>query len=197
MAALKLILASASPRRRHLLAEAGVAFDVDPADVDETAYDPALPPVGVGEFLARAKAAVVAARHPVALVLAADTVVAVGDELLGKAETPEEARRILGKLSGRRHQVVTGYALALPGPAEGRPTLAGACTSWVVMRALSPTELEEYVASGLWRGKAGAYGIQDRDPFVTAVEGSWSNIVGLPMETVLPLLQAHGITAER
>ena len=190
----RLVLASASPRRRDLLTAAGYAFGIDPADVDESDYDPRLTPADVAALLAGRKADVVAARHPHAVVLASDTVVALGTEALGKAVDAADARRILGRLSGTTHEVVTAVRLVCRSTGFAA---AEVVRSGVSMRVLSAAELDAYVATGLWEGKAGAYGIQDDDPFVTRIEGSLTNIVGLPMEVTTDLLARAGVVPSR
>jgi len=188
-----LVLASASPRRRDLLARLGVRFVVRPTDVDET------PPAGLGPSEVAAALALRKARAcPAAddeLVLGADTVVAAADgELLGKPSDDRDARRILGKLSGTTHRVITGYALVRRAPGL---ECTGSVETRVTMRALEPDEIATYVATGESEGKAGAYAIQERgDRFVTRVEGSWSNVVGLPLEQVRARLTELGLLAE-
>jgi septum formation protein len=186
----RLILASASPRRQALLRDAGYRFEVDPADVDEAAYPPALLPAQVAEFLARAKAQAVARRQDGdAIILAADTVVAFGDTLLAKPADAADARRMLALLAGTTHLCITGIAVAR---GQGGVLRAARATSAVRMRWLTPGEIDAYVASGKWEGKAGGYGIQDEqlkaDPFVSRVSGSHTNIVGLPMELTSEML---------
>jgi septum formation protein len=183
----RLILASASPRRQSLLREAGYEFVVHPANIDEEKYPAGLTPEGLAEFLARAKAEAVAALYPGDVTLGSDTVVALGDELLGKPTDAADARRMLRKLSGTTHRVITGVAVVQ------KVQRAITVISTVRMRALSDEEIETYVAGGQWKGKAGGYGIQDRDPFVTNMGGSLTNIVGLPMEAAGELLAAAGI----
>jgi len=185
-----LVLASASPRRRQLLREAGYEFTVQPAEIDEEKHPPGLLPVELARFLALEKARVVAAACPDRAVLAADTVVALGDRPLGKPADAAEARRMLTLLSGTTHIVIT--AVALLWRSAG---IEQACTAMtaVRMRALTPREIDEYVASRLWEGKAGGYGIQDHDPFVTRMAGSHTNVVGLPMEITREMLSSAGI----
>lgn len=184
----RLILGSGSPRRRQLLAEAGYQFDVIPADVDESDFPPNLMPAAVAELLAARKADAITSRYPDAVTLTADTVVALGRQTLGKAADPDDARRILSSLSGTRHEVITAVVVASP---AAKLRLARTVRSSVFMRTMTHDELEVYLATGLWEGKAGAYGIQDDDPFVTRIEGSLTNIVGLPMdETRLMLVEA-------
>jgi septum formation protein len=177
-----LILASASPRRRQLLAEAGYRFDVVPPPVAEPAGRGApVPPRQRAEALAYFKARAVANLHPLAWVLAADTLVVVGGEVLGKPADAGEAREMLRRLAGTRQAVITGVAML--GPAGYRQLASE--TTFVTMRAMDDDDLAAYVDSGEWRGKAGAYAIQETaDRFVTSVEGSFTNVVGLPMERV-------------
>ncbi len=185
----RLILASASPRRRELLAQVGIVPDaIDPADIDERPLPRELP-LPHAERLAAEKARRVAERHPGAFVLGADTVVACGRRILPKAETPEEARHCLELLSGRRHRVHGGIALVTPqGKLVGRRA-----TTLVAMKRLTPREIEDYVASGEWRGKAGGYAIQGIAAcFVRGIVGSYSNVVGLPLFETVALLAGQG-----
>lgn len=179
------VLASASPRRRQLLTEAGYQFEVDPPDMDEPppgdSADPALYAAG----LAWRKAAVVAARHPRALVLAADTVCAVEGVVLGKPADRDDAERMIRLQEGRDTEVLTGLCLWR---VEAREWTGVVETSIVRFRPLTDLERIGHLDSGRWQGKAGAYGVQDHDPFVSVVSGSWSNVVGLPMERLALLL---------
>jgi septum formation protein len=188
------VLASRSPRRIALLREAGFAFDVDPADVDEDAFDASLTPEQVARHLASLKARTVARRHPGLWTLGSDTVVAVGQTLYGKPLDHADARRMMRATAGREQQVITGVAMCRVGPDAFIEAIE---TSLVRMRPLTDVEIDVYVAGGDWRGKAGGYGIQDErlraDPFVTLVSGSLSNVVGLPMETTVRLLGECGI----
>jgi septum formation protein len=186
----RLILASASPRRQELLREAGYAFLVSPADIDETDHPPGLPPGGVALYLARQKADAVAARFPDDVVLAADTVVSLHGQALSKPDDAADARRMLSGLSGTTHAVLTGVAIAHRARGHSSSRLV---SSDVQMRRLIPAEIDAYVAGGQWQGKAGGYGIQDHDPFVTRITGSLSNIVGLPMEDAREMLREAGI----
>jgi len=193
---LKLVLASSSPRRRQLLAEAGYDFEVVAPPIEEpTDLGAALGPAERAEALAYFKARSVAQFMPRAYVLGADTVVAAAGtppELLGKPADSIEAARMLRRLSGTRHQVITGVALL--GPAGYRHIASD--TTYVSLRPMTQEEIEAYVASGEWGGKAGAYAIQESaDRFVEKVEGSFSNVVGLPMEMVGRMLAAA--SAER
>jgi septum formation protein len=186
----RLILASASPRRQSLLREAGFEFEVHPANIDEENYPPNLLPPDVALHLAVAKADVVAREFPGDVTLAADTVVAFGDKLLGKPPDPAAARAMLELLEGTTHIVITGVCVSHPAAEFKRSTRV---MSAVRMRRLSASEIDRYVASRDWEGKAGGYGIQDSDPFVTRMSGSHTNIVGLPITTAKDLLAAAGI----
>jgi septum formation protein len=184
-----LVLASASPRRRDLLTQLGVEFSVRAAAVDETPPPGATADAAARE-IARRKALAVLAAVPGAAVLAADTIVVAADgEFLGKPGDAADARRMLGKLSGTTHRVVTGVCLVGAGDAQ-----TAADSTSVTMRPLTAAEVDAYVASGECFDKAGAYAIQESgDRFVTRVDGSWTNVVGLPMETVVRMLRAAGI----
>ena len=184
-----LILASASPRRVEMLARLGIVPDaIEPADVDESWSAAELPGPHAAR-LAAAKAAVVAARHPDAIVLAADTVVAVGRRVLPKAEDEAEARQCLQLLSGRRHRVFTGVTLIAGGRARHRLS-----TTAVIFKRFDAPEIDAYLAAGEWRGKAGGYAIQGRaEAYVRAMSGSWSGIVGLPLYETRALLKAAGL----
>ena len=185
-----LILASASPRRQQLLRAGGYVFTVRPSAVDESDVPPGLAPGEVAEALARAKAQDVAAAFPDDVVLGADTVVEFLGQMLGKPRDAADAQRILRLLSGTIHSVITGVAVV---HAAGSLFLHARVISTVEMRQLSDQELAEYIASRQWEGKAGAYGIQDPDPFVTRTSGCQTNIVGLPMHTTAELLEQAGI----
>ncbi len=190
----RLILASSSPRRQSLLREAGYNFQIHPANIDEENVPLGLTPEALAEHLALAKAQAVAAQFPDDVTIGSDTVVALGARLLGKPIDPDDARRMLAHLSGTTHRVISGVAVIKPATGFRRSL---AITSTVQMRALSPEEIEQYVAGGQWQGKAGGYGIQDSDPFVTNMGGSLTNIVGLPMEATAELLSAAGIFPSR
>ncbi len=184
----ELVLASASPRRIELLALVGIRPDrIDPADIDETPLRDETPS-RLAVRLAKAKAEAVAARAPEAVVLAADTVVAVGRRLLEKAADEAEATRFLTLLSGRNHRVFTGVAVT-----HGGRTLSRVVDTRVSFKALSPEEIRSYVAGGDWRGKAGAYGIQGpAGAFVTRIVGSYPAVMGLPLFETVNLLAGAG-----
>ena len=175
-----LVLASASPRRAELLAAAGIAFDVDTADVDETPRAGEAPDVYVRR-LALAKARAVAGRHPACLVLGADTTVVVDGTILGKPVDAADARAMLRRLSGRAHQVLTGVALVR----DGRTVEVDVAVTDVWFAPMTDADVDAYVANGEPMDKAGAYGIQGRaSRFVTRIDGSYSNVVGLPVALV-------------
>lgn len=184
----KLVLASSSPRRIELLAQIGITPDqVDPADIDETPLTGETPP-RLAQRLATSKAEVVAQRHQGAVVLAADTVVAVGRRLLEKPADEAEARRFLKLLSGRNHRVFTGVAVV----ANGR-TVWRVVDTRVSFKVLSDEEINAYVASGEWRGKAGGYGIQGlAGAFVNRIVGSHPAVMGLPLFETSNLLKGAG-----
>ena len=186
---MKLVLASASPRRLDLLARIGVTPDaVVPADVDESVpsgelpRDPAL-------RLAREKAQAVAARHPQDLVLAADTVVAVGRRILPKVEDEATLRACMRLLSGRRHRVLTGVALVIPGGGVRERLVE----TMIAMKRLTDDEIAYYASHGEWRGKAGGYALQGYgEVYVRHIAGSYSNVVGLPLAETRVLLKSAG-----
>jgi septum formation protein len=186
----RLILASASPRRQELLRGAGYAFDVIAANVPEDDNPPAMPPIALAQHLASLKAHAVGRQHPDAVVLGADTVVAFGDRVIGKPRDADDARNILTLLAGTTHVVITGIAVIHH--AAGLYT-SSRVLSAVRMRDLTPQEIDAYVATGQWQGKAGGYGIQDDDPFVTRMSGCHTNIVGLPVLETQRMLERAGI----
>ena len=183
----ELILASASPRRRELLEGLGLVLAVEPVDIDEA--------VRAGEA-ARAYACRLAAEKcdaavarlgaPVLPVLAADTVVTLGGEILGKPDGEEQAAAMLRRLAGHRHEVLTAYRVRY-----GERVVERAVSTFVSFRSLDDREVAAYLACGEWRGKAGAYAIQGiAGSFVTDVRGSFTNVVGLPLAEVLADLRA-------
>lgn len=188
LSAPRLVLASSSPRRIELLAQIGVVPDhVDPADIDETPLKGEAP-ARLAERLARGKAEVVAARSPDAVVLAADTVVAVGRRLLEKPADEAEAKRFLELLSGRNHRVYTGVVVIANGAVSARVV-----ETRVSFKTLSPEDVAAYVVSGEWRGKAGGYGIQGRAAaFVRRIVGSHPAVMGLPLYEAANLLHGAG-----
>ncbi len=183
----RLILASASPRRRQLLEQLGLSFEVQSAAVDESMRS-AETPGGYLQRLAALKASTVASRAAEAVVLGADTAVVVEGKALGKPESPEDARRMLRLLSGRSHLVLT--AVALDGAHRGGCLVE----TRVDFRALSAGEVDWYVRTGEPMDKAGAYGAQGIGSFlIRAVHGSYSNVVGLPLAETVSLLDEAGV----
>jgi septum formation protein len=179
-----IVLASASPRRQALLLAAGFSCEVDPVAVDEH-RQPGETPAQYVERVARLKAAAGAARHPARLVLAADTAVVLGGDVLGKPADDEDAARMLRRLSGRTHDVLTAVAVAW-----GAQMVAAVERTIVWVEPVSAEEIAWYVASGEPRDKAGAYAIQGLfSRFVPRIEGSYSNVVGLPVAKVAALLK--------
>ncbi len=186
---MRLILASASPRRLDLLARIGVEPDaVVPADVDESVPRGELPRDHALR-LAREKAQAIAIKEPDALVLAADTVVAVGRRILPKVEDEVTLRQCMRLLSGRRHRVLTGIALAIPGGGMRERLVE----TMIAIKRLSPQEIDYYASHGEWRGKAGGYALQGYgEVYVRHIAGSYSNVVGLPLGETRVLLQSAG-----
>ncbi len=186
----KLILASRSPRRRELLAAAGYVFEVrPPAETAECRLRGGESPAELVARLAHQKAADVARRVDEGLILAGDTVVECDGRILGKATDRRDARAMLRTLSGREHRVLTGLCVwRIPG---GKPDVRVAVTT-LLMDQLTDEQLEQYLADDGWRGKAGAFGYQDRTGWIHVIEGSESNVVGLPMELLAEMLASVG-----
>ncbi len=186
---MRLILASASPRRLSLLGQIGVVPDaVDPADLDETPHKGELPAVYAARIAAE-KGVAVAQRHGGALVLSGDTVVAAGRRILPKTESEAEARQCLALLSGRRHRVLSAITL-IDGEGRARHRLS---ENIVIFKRLERAEIDAYLASDEWRGKAGGYAIQGRAAgLIRAIQGSHSAIMGLPLYETRTLLKAAG-----
>jgi septum formation protein len=185
-----IILASNSPRRRELLRQIGVPFSVAPADVDEDIM-PGEAAETYATRVARDKARIAAARIHVGIVIAADTIVVLDNEILGKPADSTDAARMLEKLSGRVHRVIT--AIVIKDAGTGRELEKSAETR-VWFRNLSPVEIASYVESGEPLDKAGAYGIQERGALlVDRIEGCYYNVVGLPLSILVELLQEIGL----
>lgn len=183
----ELVLASASPRRKELLRNAHLAFTVAPADVHEKREEGEAP-AAYAERLARDKARAVADRHGAQLVLGADTIVVIGDEVLEKPADAEDAVRMLRRLSGRTHEVITGVCLKGNGFEDVRSE-----TTHVTMSEIPEDEVAQYVASGEPMDKAGAYAVQGMaSRWVTRLEGDYFNVVGLPVALVYRMLREHG-----
>jgi septum formation protein len=186
---MEFILASASPRRAELLASAGLEFAILPAEIDETPRAGEVP----GDYamrMAHEKAAVVRARCPSAVVLGADTVVIADGEILGKPTDAADAARMLNRLSDRVHVVHTAVVLSWKAS-----VVSELCTTRVHFRPMSQEEIAWYISTGEPYGKAGAYAIQGRaSRFIDWIDGSWSNVVGLPVATVHRMLRETSIT---
>ncbi|MDR2422370.1 MAG: Maf family protein [Deltaproteobacteria bacterium] len=181
-----MVLASASPRRRELLAAAGLDFLVRPADVDES---PVVgeEPMAQALRLAKAKALAVASGHPDSLILSADTVVVLNGKIYGKPRSLSEAKGVLKALQGHSHEVVTAYCLIA---GDGRPPLSRATVSKVAFRPLTDREIDLYLEKGESLDKAGAYAIQGHGlGLIQEVEGSLTNVMGLPLSDVLAALE--------
>jgi septum formation protein len=189
----RLILASASPRRGQLLSEAGFDFEVDPSGIDEPEPGLDVDPSVYAAELAWRKAAAVARRRGEGLILAADTVGAVDGQILNKPLDRADAERMIRLQEGRDSDVLTALCLFR---AERWEWVGAVEWSVVRFRALSDAERTKFLDSNRWKGKAGAYGVQDRDPFLTVVRGTVSNVVGLPLERLSALLRGHpGLTS--
>lgn len=183
------ILASASPRRRELLELVGIVHEVRPADIDESLW-PGETPVGHSERLARGKAHAIAAAAGDAVVIAADTIVVVDGDILGKPKDVAHATEMLRRLSGRQHTVYTAIAVA-----RGERTESAVEAVEVVFRALSDSEIAEYIATGEPMDKAGAYGIQGFGAtIVERVDGDYFSVMGLGMRRLVALLERVGVT---
>jgi septum formation protein len=187
----RIILASSSPRRRELLSLVGIPHEVMPADIDET-YLPGEHPPAHAERLACGKAAVVAARHPTALTIGADTVVVLDGDVLGKPRDEWEARRMLARLSGRTHTVYTAVAASRDGRSE-----SGVEKVEVTFRKLSEAEIAAYVATGEPMDKAGAYGIQGYGAtIVERIDGDYFAVMGLALVRLVRLMARLGVVYE-
>ena len=190
------ILASASPRRRDLLRKAGYCFEVVPSEVDESAFDTeGVTSEDHATILALAKAKDVAARFPNAIVIGSDTVVDLDGEIIGKPENAAHAEEITRRLFSQPHKVITGLAIVC---VERGIEIVEADTTVVYPQGkLTEAQIAGHIDSGNWQGKAGAYGIQETgDEFVDHIDGSFTNVMGLPMEMVGRLLGELGICPE-
>jgi septum formation protein len=185
----QLVLASASPRRRELFSQIGLHdCDVDPANVDESEFPKELPRAYTLR-IAKKKADVVGNKHKNCFVLAADTVVACGRRILGKAESKNQAILCLNLLSGRRHKVLTAVVINAPNGDQ----IDRLVTSIVTFKKLGQEEIDSYINSGEWEGKAGGYAIQGvAAAYIRALSGSYSNVVGLPLYETYSMLKGFG-----
>ncbi|SPF43766.1 Maf-like protein Gmet_0895 [Syntrophobacter sp. SbD1] len=191
-----IILASESPRRKGLLLSVGLDFKVYPSRIEESAWPdgtagPSKSPAGIAQRWAGLKAKSVAALHPDSWILGADTIVVLDSRIYGKPSSRAEAIRMLVDLNGRTHEVITGMCLIKPGGIDRR---SGSVITRVRFKTLSMAEIEAYVRTGEPMDKAGAYGIQGIGAFlVSAVEGSYTNVVGLPLCEVVDWLVSESI----
>ena len=181
------ILASASPRRRQLLSDAGYEFTVVEPDVDESAFaTDGMTACEYAEMLALAKAKSVAPGYPDALVIGADTVADFAGEIIGKPNDAEDAERITSKLFSAPHKVITGLAIVR---LRDQTEIVRSDSTTVYPKPMTASQIAEHIQSGTWRDKAGAYAIQETgDEFVERIEGSLTNVMGLPMELLQSLL---------
>ncbi len=188
-----LCLASGSPRRADILRGAGLRFEIDPADVDESPWLDGTAPDRSAARLAAEKAQAVALRHPQSIVLAADTLVVLDGRIIGKPAGADGAREMLGHLRDREHQVITGVAVLY-----GENSAVGAETTSVRMRDYTSEEVDAYIKCGSPFDKAGAYGIQD-EPFspASSISGCYLNVVGLPICLTSRLLLSTGALADK
>ena len=188
------ILASKSPRRHYLLTQAGLEFQVIPSTIDESEFPLSAPKTYV-KVLATAKARDIARKHPDSWVIGADTIVLIDETILGKPRSKEQARAMLQQLSGKTHQVLTGYCICC----ESRQVLfSETVTTSVLFKQLSENEIEWYIGSDEPFDKAGAYAIQGLGTFlVKAINGSYTNVVGLPVCEVIEFLIKQGVMGLR
>ncbi|WP_169976101.1 Maf family protein [Tautonia rosea] len=182
---MRLILASASPRRRQLLTEAGYSIEVDPSGVEELEPEGPVDAAAYVAELAWRKAHAVALRRGSGLILAADTTCTLDGNLLNKPVDRQDAERMIRAQEGREVAILTGLCLYR---AERHEWVGAVETSVVHVRAMTDDERIAHLDSGQWEGKAGAYGVQDNDPIVSVTSGSWSNVVGLPLERLEQLI---------
>jgi septum formation protein len=181
-----IILASASPRRKELLTEAGYKFTVVVSQIDESKFSTEnIAPVEYAKQLAFAKANDVAQSHPDSIVIGADTVVDFEGQIIGKPRDAKHAEEITRMLFSRPHKVITGLALICK---SRNLKIVEAETTVVYPKKLTDAQIDEHIKSGIWRDKAGAYSISDNDPFVDHIEGSMTNVMGMPMELLKKLL---------
>lgn len=187
----QIILASASPRRKQLLAQIGITYTVAPSSIEEK-MNARLQPKKQAEHLSLQKAKVVAKKYKNAFILAADTLVVQGNDIIGKPSSLQDAKRILRKLSGRLHKVITGFTII---DTETHKIITKSEETTVFMKKLTDKEIAAYVATGEPLGKAGAYAAQERGAlFIEKIEGDFFNIVGLPLFALAKALKKFGVT---
>ena len=186
----KIILASASPRRKELLEQIGLEFEVDPSNCEEEMLSD-MQPHELARSLSLQKASQVAGNHPNAIIIAADTFIVFGDKLMGKAHTEAEASQMLTALNGNSHSVITGFTIL---DTAKNNTVSSSVETKVHFRKMAPEEIESYITSGEPLGKAGAYAIQGLGSvIVKEIEGDYSNVVGLPLTALAEALRQFGV----
>jgi septum formation protein len=188
------VLASRSPQRQALLRDAGFEITIEPADLDEDDYPPNTMPIDLARDLAFAKANLLSTRLPDAVILGADTVVALGDHIIGKPLDAAHAREIVRLISGTTVIVITGIAVVHVTSSFSK---AARAISAARIRSLSDNDLERYMLSGAWRNRAGAFGLQDENTIVSEVRGCRANVVGLPIKATTKLLAEAGVFPRR
>lgn len=185
----KLILASTSATRKKLLTDAGLIFEISPSNYEED-ITLTMPPKELVAHLSRGKAKDVAQRYKKEVILGADTVIAYKDKILGKPHTPEKAKDMLKMLSGKQHSAITGFTII---DTENNNTISKVIETKVFFRDLADKEIDDYIATGEPLNKAGSYAILELgEKLVDRIEGSKSNVAGLPMEEVIEMLKEFG-----
>jgi septum formation protein len=186
----RIILASASPRRKELLEKIGLKFEVDASDCAEE-IDPALEPDELVHRISLAKAKSVASRHKDTIIIAADTIGVIGKKLLGKPHTADEARKMLAQISGKSHEVITGFTVL---DTASNKVFSGTVNTKVYIKKLTGQEIAAYVRTGEPLDKAGAYGIQGLGAvIVEKIEGDYYNVMGLPLNALTNALKEFGV----
>lgn len=186
----KIVLASKSPRRRELLRQIGLDFVVDVSEIDEDKISHASP-LGLAKNLSKVKAEKIAKKHKDAIIIAADTLIVLNNEIIGKPKDKEDAKKMLQKLSGKTHFVITGFTIH---DSRSKKEITKALTSKVKFKKMTEKEINDYVETEEPLDKAGGYGIQDKGAvFIEKVEGDFFNVVGLPVFTLSEILKKFGI----
>jgi len=186
----KIVLASASPRRKELLTQLHLEFEVEPSEYLE-AIDRKFSPVAVVRFLSQEKASAVASKHPDSLIIAADTIGVIDGQVIGKPESSADALKMLRRLSGRTHTVITGFTVL--DTSTGR-TITHTVKTEVTFHRLTKADIGAYVATGEWLDKAGAYAIQGRGAvLIQEIRGDYYNVVGLPLSALARALKKFGV----
>ena len=187
---MKIVLASASPRRKELLEKIGLEFEVDPGNHAEQ-LRPTSDPHALAREISLKKASIVAGKHPDALIIAADTFIVFGDKILGKPENKTESRKMLTSLNGKSHVVITGFSIV---DTKSGKTVSGSTETTVQLKELTLREIDAYVKTREPIGKAGAYAIQGIGAvIIDRIEGDYFNVVGLPLATLTEALKEFGV----